>query len=52
MNRPATATADKYNEVSEVIWEMSHQVLTKKINGQQAVEKMEKQLKEIRGSGW
>ena len=52
VNRPATTTADKYNEVSEVIWETSHQVLTKKVNGQQAVEKMEKQLKEIRGSGW
>lgn len=50
--RPATATGLKYPEVSRAFWEATHDVLSKKSSGTDAVKKLEGKLKQVKRSQW
>lgn len=50
--RPATATGLKYPEVSQAFWDATHEVLSKKSNGADAVKKLEGKLKQVKRTKW
>jgi len=50
--RPATATGLKYPEVSQAFWDATHEVLSKKMNGADAVKKLEAKLKQVKRNKW
>ena len=50
--RPATATGLKYPEVSNAFWDATHEVLSKKSTGTEAVKKLEGKLKQIKRTKW
>lgn len=50
--RPATATGLKYPEVSQAFWDATHDVLSKKTTGAEAVKKLEGKLKQIKRNKW
>lgn len=50
--RPATATGLKYPEVSQVFWDATHEVLSKKTKGADAVKKIETKLKQVKRNKW
>lgn len=50
--RPATATALKYPEVSNAFWDATHEVLSKKMNGEASVKRLEGKLKQIKRTKW
>lgn len=50
--RPATATGLKYPEVSNAFWDATHDVLSKKSTGTEAVKKLEAKLKQIKKAKW
>ena len=50
--RPATTTGLKYPEVSQAFWDATHDVLSKKTNGAEAVKKLEGKLKQIKRNRW
>lgn len=50
--RPATATGLKYPEVSQTFWDATHEVLSKKSSGADAVKKMETKLKQVKRTKW
>jgi trehalose/maltose transport system substrate-binding protein len=50
--RPASPTGLKYPEVSNAFWEATREVLEKKATGEQAVEKLEARLRQIRQVRW
>jgi trehalose/maltose transport system substrate-binding protein len=50
--RPATVTALKYPEVSRAFWDATHDVLSKKSSGADAVKKLEAKLKQVKRSKW
>ena len=50
--RPATATGLKYPEVSQAFWDATHEVLSKKTTGAEAVKKLEGKLKQVKRNKW
>ena len=50
--RPATATGLKYPEVSQAFWDATHDVLSKKTTGAEAVKKLETKLKQTKRTKW
>lgn len=50
--RPATATGLKYPEVSQAFWDATHDVLSKKMSGADAVKKLEAKLKQTKRTKW
>ena len=50
--RPATATGLKYPEVSQAFWDATHDVLSKKSSGADAVKKLEAKLKQTKRTKW
>ncbi|MBX3606074.1 MAG: ABC transporter substrate-binding protein [Piscinibacter sp.] len=50
--RPATVTGLKYPEVSRAFWDSAHDVLSRKINGAEAVRRLEGKLKQIKRQAW
>ncbi|WP_054021847.1 ABC transporter substrate-binding protein [Piscinibacter sakaiensis] len=50
--RPATATGLKYPEVSRAFWDATHEVLSKKASGADAVRRLEGKLKQTRRNAW
>jgi len=50
--RPATATGLKYPEVSQAFWDATHDVLSKSLNGADAVKKLEGKLKQVKRTRW
>ena len=50
--RPATVTGLKYNEVSQSFWNATHEVLSGRINGTDAVKKLEGRLKQVKRNKW
>jgi trehalose/maltose transport system substrate-binding protein len=50
--RPATVTGLKYPEVSQAFWDATHDVLSKKSTGEEAVKKLEAKLNQIKRSKW
>ncbi len=50
--RPATVTGLKYPEVSQAFWDATHDVLSKKSSGADAVKKLEGKLKQVKRTGW
>ena len=50
--RPATVTGLKYPEVSRAFWDATHEVLSKKSNGTEAVKKLEGKLKQVKRNAW
>ena len=50
--RPATETGLKYPEVSNAFWDATHDVLSKKATGADAVKKLEGKLKQIKKAKW
>ena len=50
--RPATATGLKYPEVSRAFWDATHEVLSKKSNGTDAVKRLEAKLKQVKRDKW
>ena len=50
--RPATATGLKYPEVSNAFWDATHDVLSKKSTGAEAVKKLEGKLKQVKRAKW
>ncbi|WP_127996335.1 ABC transporter substrate-binding protein [Piscinibacter defluvii] len=50
--RPSTATGLKYPEVSQTFWDATHEVLSKKSKGADAVKKMETKLKQVKRNKW
>lgn len=50
--RPATATGLKYPEVSRAFWDATHDVLSKKSNGADAVKRLEGKLKQVKRDKW
>lgn len=50
--RPATATGLKYPEVSQAFWDATHEVLSKKTKGADAVKKLEGKLKQVKRTKW
>jgi trehalose/maltose transport system substrate-binding protein len=50
--RPATATGLKYPQVSQAFWDATHNVLSKKTNGTEAVKKLEASLKQVKRNAW
>jgi trehalose/maltose transport system substrate-binding protein len=50
--RPATMTNLKYPEVSQAFWDATHDVLSKKATGAEAVKKIEGRLKQIKRTKW
>ena len=50
--RPASVTGLKYPEVSQAFWDVTHDVLSKKTNGTDAVKKLEGKLRQIKRKAW
>lgn len=50
--RPATATGLKYPEVSQAFWDGTHEVLSKKLKGDEAVKKIEAKLRQVKRNKW
>ena len=50
--RPATVTGLKYPEVSQAFWDATHDVLSKKSTGADALKKLEGKLKQIKRDKW
>jgi len=50
--RPATATKQKYNQVSSAFWTAVHNVLTGQAQANQALAGLKTQLTRIKGTGW
>jgi trehalose/maltose transport system substrate-binding protein len=50
--RPATVTGLKYPEVSRAFWDATHEVLSKKATGAEAVKKLEGKLKQVKRNAW
>ena len=50
--RPATVTGLKYPEVSRAFWDATHDVLSKRASGADAVKRLEGKLKQIKRSAW
>jgi trehalose/maltose transport system substrate-binding protein len=50
--RPSAYTALKYPEVSRAFWDATHDVLSKKSSGADAVKKLEAKLKQVKRSKW
>lgn len=50
--RPATATGLKYNEVSRSFWDATHEVLSKKASGADAVKRLEGKLRQVKRNAW
>jgi trehalose/maltose transport system substrate-binding protein len=50
--RPATATKQKYNQVSSAFWTAVHNVLTGQAQANQALAGLKAQLTRIKGTGW
>jgi trehalose/maltose transport system substrate-binding protein len=50
--RPSTATGIKYPEVSQAFWDATHDVLSKKSTGEEAVRKLEGRLNQIKRNKW
>lgn len=50
--RPATATGLKYPEVTQAFWDATHEVLSKKSTGAEAVKRLEGKLKQIKRAKW
>ncbi len=50
--RPATATGLKYPEVSQAFWDATHNVLSGKEKGADAVKKLEAKLKQVKKAKW
>ncbi len=50
--RPATVTGLKYPEVSQAFWDATHDVLSKKSTGAEAVKKLEGKLKQVKRTAW
>lgn len=50
--RPATATGQNYNKVSTEFFNAAHQVLSKRAEPAQALNRLDRDLKRIKRSGW
>ncbi|WP_418320719.1 ABC transporter substrate-binding protein [Piscinibacter sakaiensis] len=50
--RPATVTGLKYPQVSQAFWDASHDVLSGKRSGAEAVKRLEGKLRRIKRRGW
>jgi trehalose/maltose transport system substrate-binding protein len=50
--RPATVTGNNYNKVSTEFFNTAHQVLTKRAEPDQALSRLDRDLKRIKRSGW
>jgi trehalose/maltose transport system substrate-binding protein len=50
--RPATVTGLKYPEVSRAFWDATHEVLSKKASGADALKKLEGKLKQVKRDKW
>ncbi len=50
--RPATTTGLKYPQVSQAFWDATHDVLSKRMSGADAVKKLEGKLRRIKRNGW
>jgi trehalose/maltose transport system substrate-binding protein len=50
--RPSTATGIKYPEVSQAFWDATHDVLSKKSTGEEAVRKLEGRLNQVKRNKW
>lgn len=50
--RPSTAAGIKYPEVSQAFWDATHDVLSKKSTGEEAVKKLEGRLNQVKRNKW
>ena len=50
--RPSTVTGLKYPQVSQSVWYAAHDVLSGRMNGEEAVTRLEKRLERIRRKAW
>jgi trehalose/maltose transport system substrate-binding protein len=50
--RPSTVTGLKYPQVSQSVWYAAHDVLSGRMNGEEAVTRLEKRLARIRRKAW
>jgi trehalose/maltose transport system substrate-binding protein len=50
--RPATVTGLKYPEVSRAFWDATHEVLSKKATGAEALKRLEGKLKQVKRDRW
>ncbi len=50
--RPATVTGQNYNKVSTEFFNAVHQVLSKRAEPAQALNRLDRDLKRIKRSGW
>jgi len=50
--RPSAYTGTKYNQVSNAIWPIAHDIMTRKISAEEGLKKLEQELIRIKGSGW
>lgn len=50
--RPSTATATKYPRVSQVFWNTAHDVLSGRMEADDAVRRLEARLKQVKRRGW
>lgn len=50
--RPATVAGLKYPQLSQLLWDASHDVLAHKRNGAEAVKRLEDQLRRVKRRGW
>ncbi len=50
--RPSTATGIKYPEVSQAFWDATHDVLSKKSTGEEAVKRLEGRLNQVKRNKW
>ncbi|MEO5695599.1 MAG: ABC transporter substrate-binding protein [Burkholderiaceae bacterium] len=50
--RPASVTGLKYPQVSQAFWDATHDVLSKKMSGAEAVKKLDGKLRRIKRNGW
>lgn len=52
VNRPSIQTGLKYPQVSQSLWYAAHDVLSGRMNGEEAVARLEKRLQRIRRKAW
>jgi trehalose/maltose transport system substrate-binding protein len=50
--RPATVSGLKYPQLSQSLWDATHDVLAKKTSGAEAVKRLEAQLRRVKRRGW
>ncbi|HEX7836113.1 MAG TPA: ABC transporter substrate-binding protein [Kofleriaceae bacterium] len=50
--RPSTATAAKYNQVSNAFWNAAHAVLAKEKSAKDAVSELNGKLEQVKGARW